>query len=110
MSHHVRLRMNHTGWRRCIRCLKLQVSFLKKGTDCRALLRKETSKAKTSCVRHRMRHLASATSTKSLETREKGNERERAREEEGEKEKARARARACVRVCVRARECVFVCR
>ena len=61
-------------------------------------------------MQNRMRHLASATSTKSLETREKGNERERAREEEGEKEKARARERACVRVCVRARECVSMCR
>ena len=35
---------NHTGWRRPIGCLKLQVSFRKRATYRRALLRKMTSK------------------------------------------------------------------
>jgi len=35
-----------TGWRRCIGCLKLQVSFRKQTTNYRALLRKETYKDK----------------------------------------------------------------
>ena len=30
----------HTGWRRCIGCLKLQVNFRKRATNYRALLRK----------------------------------------------------------------------
>jgi len=34
-----------TGWRRCIGCLKLQVSFRKRATDCRALSRKMTGRA-----------------------------------------------------------------
>ena len=37
-----------TGWRRCIRCLKLQVSFHKSATNYRALLRKMTYKDKAS--------------------------------------------------------------
>jgi len=36
------------GWRRCIRCLKLQVYFYKRTTNNRALLRKMTCKDKAS--------------------------------------------------------------
>jgi len=36
-----------TGWRRCIGCLKLQVSFCKRAANDRALLRKVTYKDKT---------------------------------------------------------------
>ena len=36
------------GWRRCIGCLELQVSFCKRATNHRALLRKMTSKDKAS--------------------------------------------------------------
>jgi len=39
---------SHTGWRRCIGCLKLQVSFRKRVADYRALLRKMTYKDKAS--------------------------------------------------------------
>jgi len=38
----------HSGWRRCIGCLKLQVSFRKRATIYRALLRNETCKDKAS--------------------------------------------------------------
>jgi len=38
----------YTGWRRCIECLKLLVSFHKRATNYRALLRKMTYKDKTS--------------------------------------------------------------
>jgi len=37
---------SNTGWRRCIKCLELQVSFHKRATNYRALLRKMTSKDK----------------------------------------------------------------
>jgi len=37
-----------TGWRRCIGCLKLQVSFCKRATNRRALLQKETYTDKAS--------------------------------------------------------------
>jgi len=37
-----------TGWRRPIGCLKLQVLFRKRATNCRALLRKMTCKDKAS--------------------------------------------------------------
>ena len=37
-----------TGWRRCIGCLKLQISFRKRATNFRALLQKTTSKDKAS--------------------------------------------------------------
>ena len=40
----------HTGWRRCIGCLKLQVSFRKTAMHYRALLRKMTYADKTSYV------------------------------------------------------------
>jgi len=36
----------HTGWRKPIGCLKLQVIFLKRATTCRALLQKMTCKDK----------------------------------------------------------------
>jgi len=36
------VRSHDTGWRRCIGCFKLQVSFCKRATNYRALLRKET--------------------------------------------------------------------
>jgi len=39
----------HTGWRRPMGCLKLQVIFRKRATNYRALLRKMTSKHKASC-------------------------------------------------------------
>ena len=38
-----------TGWRRCIGCLKLQVSFRKRATKYRSLLRKMTYQDKASC-------------------------------------------------------------
>ena len=38
----------HIGWRRCIGCLKLQVSFCKRATNYRVLLRKMTYKDKAS--------------------------------------------------------------
>jgi len=38
----------NTGWRRCRGCLKFQVSFHKRATDYRALLRKVTYKGKAS--------------------------------------------------------------
>jgi len=38
-----------TEWRRCIGCLELQISFCKRTTNFRALLRKMTSKDKVSC-------------------------------------------------------------
>jgi len=38
----------HTGWRRLIGCLKLQVIFRKKATNYRALLRKMTYEDKAS--------------------------------------------------------------
>jgi len=38
----------NTGWRRCIGCLRLQVSFRKRTTNYRALLRKTTYKDKAS--------------------------------------------------------------
>jgi len=41
---------SHTGWRRCIGCLKLQVSFRKWATNYRALLRKTTYKDEASYV------------------------------------------------------------
>jgi len=41
--------MYSTGWRRCIGCLKLQVSFRTRATNYRALLWKMTSKDKASC-------------------------------------------------------------
>jgi len=44
---HARL-FSVTGWRRHIRCLKLQVIFRKRATDYRALLREMTCKDKTS--------------------------------------------------------------
>ena len=37
-----------TGWRRCIGCLNLQVSFRKRANNYRALLRKMTYKDKAS--------------------------------------------------------------
>ena len=37
-----------TGWRRCIGCLKLHVSFRKRATSCRALLQKMTYEDKVS--------------------------------------------------------------
>ena len=37
-----------TGWRRLIRCLKLQVIFCKRATKCRVLLRKMTYEDKAS--------------------------------------------------------------
>ena len=37
-----------TGWRRCIECLKSQVSFRKRATNHKALLRRMTSKDKAS--------------------------------------------------------------
>ena len=40
------LRNMHTGWRRPIRCLKLQVIFRKRATNCRALLQEMTCKDK----------------------------------------------------------------
>ena len=40
----------HTGWRRCIGCLKLQVSFCKRATNFRALLYKMTYKDKASYI------------------------------------------------------------
>jgi len=39
---------SHTGWRRCIGCLKLQFAFRKRATIYRAVLRKETYKDKAS--------------------------------------------------------------
>ena len=42
------LEWTRTGWRRCIGCLKLQVSFFKRASNYRALLRKMTSKDKAS--------------------------------------------------------------
>jgi len=42
--------MYDTGWRRCIGCLKLQISFYKSATNFRALLRKMTYKDKVSYV------------------------------------------------------------
>jgi len=39
-----------TGWRRCIGCLELQVSFRKRATNHRALWRKMTYQDKTSCA------------------------------------------------------------
>jgi len=38
-----------TGWRRCTGCLRLQISFRKRATHCRAILWKMTSKDKASC-------------------------------------------------------------
>jgi len=38
-----------TGWRRCISCLKLQVSLRQRATNYRGLLRKMTYKDKASC-------------------------------------------------------------
>jgi len=38
-----------TKWRRCTGCLRLQVTFRKRATNHRALLRKMTSNAKASC-------------------------------------------------------------
>jgi len=51
-----------TGWRRCIECLKLQVSFRKRATNYRALLRNITYKKR----RHRthLRHPAAVYSEK----------------------------------------------
>jgi len=40
--------MSPTGWRRCIRSLKLQISFRKRTTNYRAVLREMTSKDKVS--------------------------------------------------------------
>jgi len=40
--------ISFTGWRRCIGCLELQISFRKRATNFRALLRKITSKDKAS--------------------------------------------------------------
>ena len=45
---HKILTTSPTGWRKCIGCLKLQVSFRKRATNYRALLRKMTSKDKAS--------------------------------------------------------------
>ena len=42
-------RTHHTGWRRPIGCLQLQVIFSKRANDYRALLRKMTCKDKASC-------------------------------------------------------------
>ena len=39
-----------TGWRRCIGCLKLQIFFRKRATNCRALLQKMTCNDKTCYV------------------------------------------------------------
>jgi len=40
--------LRHTGWRRCIGCLKLHVSFRKRATNYRALWRKMTYQDKAS--------------------------------------------------------------
>jgi len=45
---HILNSVSHTGWRRCIGCLKLQVSFRKRATNYGALLRKTAYKDKTS--------------------------------------------------------------
>jgi len=45
---HFSCAISHTGWRGCIACLKLQVSFRTRATDSRALLRKITWKDKES--------------------------------------------------------------
>jgi len=47
-SHVAHIYMSHTGWQRLIGCLKLQVIFCKRATNCRALLRKMTCKNKPS--------------------------------------------------------------
>ena len=48
--------MVDTGWRRCIGCVKLQVSFLKRVTNHRALLRKMTRKIRhPTSLRHPVR-------------------------------------------------------
>jgi len=52
------IRITHTGWRRPIRCLKLQVIFRKRATDYWALLQKMTCNDKASygvlppCITH----------------------------------------------------------
>jgi len=40
--------ITHSGWQQCQGCLKLQVSFCKRATNYRALLRKTTHKDKSS--------------------------------------------------------------
>jgi len=47
---HRKLQLNtqHTGWRRCIGCLKLRVAFRKRANNYRALLRKMTHKDQAS--------------------------------------------------------------
>ena len=44
------LQQHSTEWRRCIGCLKLQISFRKRATNFRALLRRMTYKDKASYV------------------------------------------------------------
>ena len=47
-QYHILTSVSHTGWRRCIGCLKLQVSFRKRATNYGALLQKMTHKDKAS--------------------------------------------------------------
>ena len=82
-----------TGWRRLIGCLKLQVIFCKRATNCRALLQKMTYRDKPFCASSppcvRIRCFTHTVCL--LLTRVCVCERE------------------CVRLCVCVRECVCVC-